>query len=239
MEEENSQQTEASNSPCWFRLCSPLPTVLTEFLSSLQVWTIHLLLPSFDELDFGWKGNGLRSAPLSMSALHFYRNTHAIPSRQSHEIKWDDGCACSQYSATPVTVLRDENLSFLALSSRVSSAFGDWFSFFGHKSSTAWRGGVAKKAVQNLDIPGILYSTWDYGMGSLGINAEKGPKSSWGAPELPYPYLGQRCSFYPDPIPRKRSSVEAKLALSDMNESFTQKLCHEEFCFFFNFFWPL
>lgn len=42
--------------------------------------------------------------------------------------------------------------------------------------------------------------------------------------------LGQRCWFLPRPQTWERSSVKAKLALSDMNEEeFTQKPCHKEF----------
>lgn len=47
-------------------------------------------------------------------------------------LKGVDGCTCSQYSGTPVTVLGDENLSFPALSSTVNLALGDCVSF-GHK----------------------------------------------------------------------------------------------------------
>lgn len=47
--------------------------------------------------------------------------------------------------------------------------------------------------------------------------------------------LGQRCWFLPRPQTWERSSVEAKLALSDMNEEeFTQKKkkpCRKEFLF--------
>lgn len=41
-----------------------LLSLLTELLSSLQVWTIHLVPLSSDELDLGWRGNGEVCLPL-------------------------------------------------------------------------------------------------------------------------------------------------------------------------------
>lgn len=85
-----SWDSERSSSPCQQRHCAGTDTtafslsLLTEFLSSLQVWTIRLVPLSSDELDSGWRGWGL-SASLAMSSFPFYRNSQAEPARESPE----------------------------------------------------------------------------------------------------------------------------------------------------------